>query len=399
MNALNDIVVLDLTRFEAGPRCTYVLEQLGAYIIKIEKSWSGDDERLFPPMYKKESLAFPTFNLNKKSLGMDLRNPKAMKIIFDLLPKVDVVIQNFRAGTIEKMGLDWETIHKINPRIIMANNSGFGQTGPYRDRTSVDAVAQCETGLSGSFTARKGKPVQCGGYPIDHQTAIAFASSIIAAILQRDRTGEGQYLEVDMFSMGLSMLSPNLAHYKSTGITKPEPHRCPNNFYKDKDGKYVEICCPDEAWEGFKKVVGSSELEDECFADRTGRAAAAAKLDDIIGAWTAQYAREEIREKLETVGVGVGILKAYDELLEDAYLKEADYFRQVNVPFIGEVPYHCMPFTLSGGTMEYNSAPMIGENNFEILHKFLGYSEERVKALTEEGVLYFGEHACLPPRK
>jgi len=399
MKALNDIVVMDLTRFEAGPRCTYLLGQMGAYIIKVEKAYAGDDERTYPPMYDLESLAFPTLNLNKRSLSLHLRTEGAKKILLDLLPHVDVIVQNFRAGTIEKMGLDWETVHRINPRIIMANNSGFGQYGPYKFRSAFDTVMQCECGLSNSFRREAGKPVQTGGYPLDHNGATALTVAILAAINQRDVTGEGQYLESDMFAVGTNFLSGDLSVYGASGETQPMVPRYPNDFYKDKNGKFVHIACPDECWDSMKQILNQPELNNAKYLSRQGRYAAREELNAAISKWVMQYEREEIRHILEPAGIAVGIVKDYYDLNHDDYLERMDYYQKIDIPYIGITPYPVMPITMSASAPSYVPSPKIGEQNFEILNRFLGMSQEEVDRLTAEGVLYQAEHICTPPEK
>lgn len=399
MKALSDIVVLDFTRFEAGPRCTYLLGQLGAYIIKVEKAYAGDDERTYPPMYNLESLAFPTLNLNKHSLSLHLRTEGAKAILMQLLPHVDVIVQNFRAGTIEKMGLDWETIHKANPRIIMANNSGFGQYGPYKTRAAFDTVMQCECGLSNTFTDRAGTPVQTGGYPLDHNGATALTVAILAALNQRDVTGEGQYLESDMFIVGANFRSGDLSIYGAAGEAMPIVPRYPNEFYRDKDGKFVHIACPDESWDALKTIVGNSALADEKYQSRMGRYKAKEELDGILSAWAAQHTKEELRRILEPEGIAVGIVKDYYDLNHDDYLQRMEYYQKIDVPYVGLAPYPVMPITMSENEPSYARPPKIGEDNYEILHRFLGMTEEDVAKLEEEGVLYHAEHISVAPGK
>lgn len=399
MKALKDIVVLDLTRYVAGPYATYLLGQMGAYIIKVEKAYAGDDQRFYPPMYHNESLAFPTVNLNKHSLGMDLRSEGAKKILLDLLPHVDIVVQNFRAGTIEKMGLDWETIHQRNPRIIMANNSGFGQYGPYKLRAAFDTVMQCECGMSNSFAHMASKPVQTGGYPTDFGGALALVTAILAAINQRDVTGQGQYLEADMFSVGTNFLSADLSIYSATGKTAQILPRYPNDFYLDQNERYVHIACPDDCWSSMKEILGRDELCKNDYNHRQARFAKRDEINAVINDWTRERSGEEIRSLLEPAGIAVGIVKDYHDLNYDPYFDRIGYYKMVDIPYIGDTPYPITPFEMSDNEATFVRPPKIGEDNYEILSRFLGFSETEVAALTENGILYFGEHACDAPGK
>lgn len=400
MTSLNDLVVLDFTRFEAGPRCTYLLASLGAYVIKVEKAYTGDDERMYPPMQGAESIAYPQHNINKHSLGMNLRDPKAQQLLKQLLPHVDIITENFRPGTIEKMGLDWETVHSINPRIILAHNSGFGQSGPYMKRAAFDSVMQCEAGVAGSIMDHSGgNPYYIGGNPCDCISSLAYTTAILSALFQRDRTGEGQCLEVDMMSICTNMFSPELSLASLEGQYIPHPSMYPNGFYKDKDGKYLSISCPDRLWGELKSILALSALEDERFATRDDRWANKEALDELISSWTTVHQCEEICAALESHGIGSGLVKGYDELINDEYIKETSYFQNIEVPYVGVIPYPSLPFTMSGSEAFYHRAPKIGEDNAEILARFLNMPESEVEALEREGVLYHGEHSCYPPKK
>ena len=397
MSILNNIVVLDLTRFQAGPHCTYLLGQLGAYIIKVEKPFMGDDHRLLPPMYGTESLTFPSHNLNKHSLCMKLRSEKAKEILLSLLPHVDIVAQNFRPGTIEKMGLDWETVHRINPRIILANQSGFGQTGPYRDRAAFDGVMQCESGMAASLMNESGgTPYYVGGNPCDHMGATVFTMAVMAALLQREKTGEGQYVDVDMMSAGTNLFSTELSTYNASDGIKHWKEMFPEGFFKTADKRYVCISCPDECWDGLVKATGSEKLAQPEYGTREQRIENAKEITAEIEAWSEQKSAEELRTLLEPQGIGVGTVKGYDDLSNDPFLNSMDYYKQVECPYVGDVPVADLPITISGVDFVFHRAPKLGEENREILQRFLGMSEEEIQKLYDEGILYQSEHAFRP---
>lgn len=394
---LEGLVVLDFTRYEAGPLATYLLAHLGAYVIKVEKSYVGEDERMYPPFYNGESLAFPCYNLNKHSLCMELRNDKSKELLKRLLPHVDVVTQNFRAGTIEKMGFDWETLHSINPRLIMANNSGFGQTGPYHNRLAFDSIIQSESGLINSVAeASGGTPYYPGGNNSDHLGALCFANAILAAVNQRDRTGEGQYLEVDMMSAITSMFSPELSLFGATGKRMQINDLAPCACYTCRGGEMLQLSCPAERWDALRALAALPALEGPKFSTLDGRIAHKAELDGILGEWTSGQEAETLRVRLEENGIGAGIVKNYKDIWNTDHIQKSCY-RKVEVPYVGEVPLPELPFTMSGFAYDFNRAPKIGEHNTEILHRFLDMSDAEITALTEEGVLYKAEHACWKP--
>lgn len=392
--ALDDLVVLDFTRYIAGPFAAYLLGHMGAYVIKVEKSYIGEDFRMYPPMYQGESLAYPSYAANKHSLCMNLRNDKAKEILTRLLPHVDILIQNFRAGTIEKMGFDWDTVHKINPRLIMANNSGFGQYGPYSKRVAFDSIIQSEAGLIDTVVEEAGRPYYPGGNNSDHTGALSFVCAILAALNARDCTGEGQYLEVDMMSAVSCVQSPALSLYGASGRSMRIHDMAPYGFYPDKSGRYLQISCPDRLWNSFLEVTGIAKLASSDFSTLEARRDNKDALDTLVKEWTSAHMGEEICSALESHGIGAALVRDFKDIIENEHAKASKSFVSLDVPYVGPVPYPSVPFDLSASPIEYGKVSKIGEDNFEVLHKFLNMSEQEVSALREEGVLYQAEHAA-----
>ena len=392
--ALEGMVVLDFTRYIAGPYAAYLLGHLGAYVIKVEKAITGDDFRMYPPFYNGESLAFPSYSSDKHSLSMDLRNDRAKEILRELLPHVDIVMQNFRAGTIEKMGFDWETIHKINPRIIMANNSGFGQYGPYSKRVAFDSIIQSESGLINSLLESGAeRPYYPGGNNSDHIGALCFVSAIMAAINGRDRTGVGQYLEVDMMSAVTNMFSSELSLYAAAGGRTRIDDLAPCGYFHDKSEQVIHISCPASLWNKFKEVTEINSLNDEMFSSIQSRIAHANELNCLIDKWTAERDGVDIVQTLENVKIGAAVVKDYKDIVTDKHGKAINAFVELDVPYVGKALYPAIPFKLSDSPIEYGRVPKMGEDNYEVLHRFLDMDEETVEELTKEGVLYQAEHA------
>lgn len=392
--ALDDLVVLDFSRYIAGPYAARMLAQLGAYVIKVEKSYVGEDFRMYPPFFNGESLSYPSCNLNKHCIGMDLRNDTAKEILTKLLPHVDILIQNFRAGTIEKMGFDWETIHAINPRLIMANNSGFGQYGPYSKRVAFDSIIQSEAGVINSVAEENGgTPCYPGGNNSDHMGALSLISAILAAVNERDRTGEGQYLEVDMMSAVCGLFSADLALYGATGEPQKIHNFAPCGYYRDADGKFIQISCPEQHWNNLKQILAIPELNQTKFDDCQGRRTHKEELDQLIQQWTIQHKGDWICETLEADRIGAAIVRDYKDILVNEHALSVDALKKIEVPYVGEVPYPDIPFRLSDSPMEFVRAPKIGEHNAEILEKFLGMTSAEVAELEASKVLYRGEHA------
>lgn len=396
--AFDDIVVLDFTRYLTGPYASYMLGLMGAYIIKVEKPYVGEDMRQFPPFYNGESIAYGAYAANKHSLCLNMRDEKAKEILKGLLPHVDILMQNFRSGTIEKMGLDWDTVHEINPRLIMANFSAYGQYGPYSKRLAFDSIIQSECGMISTICDESGgKPYYPGGDNSGFAGALCFAGAIAAAINERDRTGEGSYLDIDMMSSVVSMFSPEFSLAAAAGASMKTHDFAPHAFYHDKSGRHVQISCPDALWEKFKSVTNDSALENECFSTLGGRRENKAALDAIIEEWSIKRSAEEICTALEAKCIGAGIVRDYKDLPANEHIKAAGLMQPVNVPFIGEVSYPRLPFTLSASPAEYGKISTIGEDNYEVLHKFLGKTKSDVDAFLKDGILYQSEHSRIQP--
>lgn len=395
MRALDDLVVLDLSRYLTGPYPAYLLGQMGAYVIKVEKPYVGEEFRLFPPFYNGESLVFPGCNINKRSLCLNLRNNKAIEVLMRLLPHVDVLIQNYRAGTIEKMGLDWDTIHRQNPRLIMANFSGFGQDGPYSRRVAFDSIILSESGLIYSIMWENGGiPCYPGGDCGGNIAALTFLCAIMAALNVRDCTGEGQYLEVDMMSAVSSLFSPEISLYQASGTMLHTSDMSPCGFYRTKDGFFVQISCRAQLWEALKEVTALKGMDHPDYSTLENRIHHKETLDKLLEGWTSTQNSADICAQLEAKGIGAAVVRNYKDILANEHAKAAHCFKQVNVPNVGIVPYPDVPFQLSDSLSNFGEVPKIGQHNYEVLHSFLKMTDQEVKELLEEGVLYQADHAC-----
>ena len=228
MKPLEGIRVVDLGRFVSAPFCGMLLADMGAEVIKVERPGRGEDARSIGPFMNGESLYVPTFNRNKKGMTIQTRSPEGMALLKDLIAKSDVVIENYRPGTIKKMGIDYEELAKINPGIILASISGYGQTGPDSLRPAFDPVAQAVGGLYAITGTETSGPLAAGTVISDLTTGLYTAYAILAAVLQRQQTGKGQYIDIAMVDCMVSMLHTYVANYSANGI-EPHPPRQPRS--------------------------------------------------------------------------------------------------------------------------------------------------------------------------
>lgn len=239
-----------------------------------------------------------------------------------------------------------------------------------------------------------GRPYYPGGNNSDHTGALSFVCAILAALNARDCTGEGQYLEVDMMSAVSCVQSPALSLYGASGRSMRIHDMAPYGFYPDKRGRYLQISCPDRLWNSFLEVTGIAKLASSDFATLEARRDNKDSLDTLVKEWTSAHMGEEICSALESYGIGAALVRDFKDIIENEHAKASKSFVSLDVPYVGPVPYPSVPFDLSASPIEYGKVSKIGEDNFEVLHKFLNMSEQEVSALREEGVLYQAEHAA-----
>ncbi len=378
---LEDIRVLDLTHAWFGPYCTMLLAGLGAEVIKIEPPW-GALGRLGPgAMVQGASTSFYALNLNKKDLAVNLKSPEGLKIFKGLVKNSDVVIQNFLPGTMERMGLGYDVLKEINPGIIYAALSGFGQTGPYRSRPSFAPIAEATSGhlfQTGESADPEGPPLGMAGAYGDLGPALWAASSIIAAIRYRDKTGKGQMIDVAQADCMVSLNLVSITSYNMLGMSMREyREKYPasrggiGGIAKTKDG-YVYIAgFRPRAIEKMKQMLGLEEVDS----------------DTVKGLVTDMTSAEAIDYML---GFGVPIAEIYSvkELVNDPHLIERGMFTEVEHPKAGTIKVPNFPVKFSETPGEIRTAtPLLGQHNEEILSKVLGYTEEKIRNLEKAGII------------
>ncbi|HZR97529.1 MAG TPA: CoA transferase, partial [Chloroflexota bacterium] len=311
---LDGVRVLELANFMAGPYCGMVLADLGADVIKVESPRGGDFSRATGPFVGGESAGFLTLNRNKRSLALDLKTERGQAIFLDLVRTADVLVENFRPGTMDALGLDYATLAALNPRLIYSSASGFGQSGPYRERPALDLIVQGLSGLM-SITGEPGRPPVKVGVPIADLTAALFgANAILAALYVRDRTGEGQRIDVSLLESALALEVWETSGYFATGEV-PEPlgsaHRvtAPYQAIRTADG-YVTIgASTPKSWTALCAALGLEHLEhDERFATVPARRARYQELAALIEAVTITQPSEHWHALLERAGVPCGVL-------------------------------------------------------------------------------------------
>jgi crotonobetainyl-CoA:carnitine CoA-transferase CaiB-like acyl-CoA transferase len=378
---LEDIRVLDLTHAWFGPYCTMLLAGLGAEVIKIEPPW-GALGRMGPgAMVQGASTSFYALNLNKKGLAINLKSPEGLEVFKGLVKKSNVVIQNFLPGTMERIGLGYDVLKEINPRIIYAALSGFGQTGPYKSRPSFAPIAESMSGhlfQTGESADPEGPPLGMAGAYGDLGPALWAASSILAAIRYQDKTGKGQMIDVAQADCMVSLNTVSITSYNMLGMSMREyREKYPaarggiGGITKTKDGWVYIAGFRPRAIEKMKQMLSLEEVDS----------------DTIKGLVSDMNTAEAIEYML---GFGVPIAEIYSvkELVNDPHLIERGMFTEVDHPRAGTIIITNFPVKLSETPGEIRTAtPLLGQHNEEILSKVLGYTEEQIRAFEKTGII------------
>jgi crotonobetainyl-CoA:carnitine CoA-transferase CaiB-like acyl-CoA transferase len=393
--------VIELAHIMAGPVCGLMLADLGADVVKVEKVPGGDDtRRMTPPMLGGESAAFMMMNRNKRGMAVDLKRPEGVAVMRRLLKDADVVIENYRLGTMERLGLGYETLRAENPGLIYAELSGFGRTGPYGERGGFDLIAQGMSGLMSITGEGPGRPPVKVGAPVTDITAgILAALGIVSAVVSRARTGEGQKVDTSLFEAGITHSYWQSAICMATGVS-PEamgsahPLNAPYQAFETADG-FINIGAANQAnWLRLLDVLDAAELaEDSRFADNAGRMA---HLDELVEELTRHFRAETTAtwlSRLEAAGVPAGPVLTIAEMHEDPQTLAREMVTEVTHSRLGKVKTLGLPIKLSGtpGGLA-RGAPVYGEHSREVLAE-AGWSEAEIDDLIGCGAVIAAEQS------
>jgi crotonobetainyl-CoA:carnitine CoA-transferase CaiB-like acyl-CoA transferase len=394
MKALEGIRVIDLTQAMAAPFCTMNLADMGADVIKIEPPGTGEPTRQLGAVQQNgHSATFMTMNRDKRGLTVNLKHPEGVAIIKRLARTADVLVQNYRPGVVEGMGLGYETLRPLNPRLIYCSVSGFGATGPYASRGGYDLIAQGMSGII-SVTGDEDGPPAKAGVPLSDLAAGLFAAyGILCALEYRERTGEGQFVDTSLLEAALALTVWESTEYWVTGRA-PRPlgsaHRlsAPYQAIRARDGYFTVGANNDKLFEGFCRAIGRPDLlDDSRFNGRTQRLDNRAQLIPEIEKTTITEPRAHWLERLDEAGVPSGPINTYAEALGDPQALARDMVVDLVHPGAGPIKALGIPVKLSGtpGAVD-RPAPLLGQHTAEILTE-LGYSETDQRELTDKGVI------------
>jgi len=395
MKPLQNVKILDLTRVLAGPYATMLLQELGAEVIKVEMPVTGDDARYFGPFKEGKSAYFISINRGKKSISLDLKKQKAKEIIFELVKKVDIVTENFRPGTMEKLGLDYETLKKHNPKIIFASTSGFGQTGPDSKKPAYDMLVQAMSGMM-SITGWPDKPPTRVGMSIgDIGSGLYTVIGILAALYQRSITGEGQRVDVAMLDCQLSLLENAIVRQSVSGKS-PEPNGnqhptiTPFQVFKTQDSYLALAMGNNVMWKKFCETIGREDLlENPKFEDNLKRTEFKEDLLPEIIKVIETKTTAEWTKIFEDAKLPYSPVNTMAEIIQHPQVKARNMVVETSDNLGGTIQVAGNPIKMTNieETSTRGAAPEIGEHNNEIFKEILNYTDDEIQKLKEEGII------------
>jgi crotonobetainyl-CoA:carnitine CoA-transferase CaiB-like acyl-CoA transferase len=403
LDCLAGIRIVDFTQFEAGPSCTESLAWLGAEVVKIENPGLGDPgRRLQKGKPDNDPWYFHQFNANKKSITLNLKSPRGLEIVRQLLAKADVMVENMAPGTIERLGLSYDEVRKINPGIIYCQIKGFGTGSPYEKSLAFDMIAQAAGGMTSTTGYGDRPPVKPGTSFGDTGTGMLMAISILGALFKRAKTGEGRRLQVAMQDAMIHYMRVPFTRTQGNGkpVLREGTDRSvpgglvPNALYPCKPGgpnDYVYIFCSranPEHWQRLLTVMGREDLKgDPRYETQDARTQRPAEVDAIISEWTRRHTKEEAMTLIGAATVPAGAVFDTLELMNDPSLAERGIMQTIDHPTTGKVKMPAWPVRFDGAPPKVKPSPTLGQHVDDVLGAWLGMGPRDVEALRKEGVV------------
>jgi len=377
---LEGVRILDFGHVYYGPYATMILADMGAEVLKVEPPW-GEINRLGTNIFGGASSSFHYLNRNKKGLAFNLKDPKALEIVKDLAKKSDIIVENFKRGTMDKLGLGYEQVKALKPDIIYASLSGFGLNGPFRDRTSFAPIAESQSSwlrLSGDLVDPNGPPLVPAEWHGDLDPGLYATIAILGALRHRDRTGEGQLIDVSQLDVMIAQCGVSVASYSLSGDLPWVTEQARKDIgawgiFKTKDGKYIYVAADRNMEDRVKKTLGVEEIEED---------------SEIFKKWVEGQNAAGAILTLASNSVPCAPVHHIPDMLEDPQVKARNTIVTLDHKLAGKfvVPQHPVKYSKTP-TIIKAPAPVLGEHNDEILKSLLGYTQEKLDKLRTEGVI------------
>ncbi len=396
--ALEGIRVVDFTHFIAGPYATTIMAEMGADVIKVETPGRGDEFRHYPPLHPQlpaQGAPHMWTNRNKRSVAINLKTEAGLALVRELIAQADVVAENFSTGVMERFGLDYESVKKINPKIIYLSVSAYGREGEFADRLGFDPIAQAESG----FISMNGYPDRQGvrtlSPVVDISTAMMGCNAILGALLARHRTGDGQYIEVGLFDNAVLMTGYATMQHLFTGVEpqrhgNTSPDTCPSGVFDSQDKPFYINCGNDKIFQRLaEQVLERPDLaHDPVLKDRNGRISRRDEVFRILADLFRQQPWSYWQPRMRAAQVPCGEVRTVGAALRSPEAHARDLLTRIEHPVVGWMPNVRMPFRFSGTpTVDPKRAPAVGQHTEEVLAQVLGYDAAKLAALRAAGAL------------
>lgn len=401
-SALENIKVVDLSRILAGPWASQMLADMGAEVIKVERPKKGDDTRFWGPPFIKEATDeqppqaayFHCVNRNKQSIAIDITQEQGQAVIRDLIAQADVLIENYKVGGLTKYGLDYQSVKKINPKLVYCSITGFGQTGPSAHKAGYDGMIQGEGGLMSITGEPKGMPMKVGVALVDVMTGLYSCNAVLAALMARQHTNEGQHIDIALLDVQVAALANQGMNYLATGqnpqrMGNGHPNIVPYQTFATQDGSIILAIGNDNQFIKFCQVADCSSMaEDPWFATNSERVKNRDKLIPILAGKLASHTTSWWIEKLEQVAVPCGPVNTLEQVFDHPQVKHREMVRQVANQQGELIDTVASPINLSATPLQYHSAsPDLGQHSYKVLSTTLNYSEETISELFNNTVV------------
>ncbi|MEA2773438.1 MAG: hypothetical protein QOD93_6400 [Acetobacteraceae bacterium] len=400
-DCLAGVRVLDMTQFEAGPSCTETLAWMGAEVVKVENPKGGDPGRSLGGKPGQDDPYFLNFNANKKSIAVNLKDPRGLQLVKDLAAKADVLVENFAPGAIERLGLGADVIRALNPSIIYCQVKGFGEGSPYEKNLAFDMIAQACSGIMSTTGELDGRPLKPGPSLGDTGTGMLLSISILGALYRRKATGQGDHLQVAMQDAMLHYMRIAFSYQSRTGKAAPRAADSsvsggnpPMGTFPSKGGglnDYVYVYTSranPEHWRRLLGVIGREDLiGDPRYDSPAARAERAAEVNEMIAGWTRQHTKHEAMEIIGAAGIPAGAVLDTMELTNDPTFEQRGIMQTIDHPVVGPFKMVAWPVRFSGSPPPVKPAPLLGANNSDVLTNWLGLSSDQVSSLHGDSII------------
>jgi CoA:oxalate CoA-transferase len=390
---LAGITVLDFGQVYQGPYATLLMAMAGAHVIKIEPP-SGEPLRRRAPPGKSTTFPIAMLNSSKRAITLNLKHEKGRALLFRMVEKGDVLLENFAPGVMDRLGVGWSVLHEINPRLVYASGSGYGLSGPDRDNLAMDLTIQAVSGLIATTGFPDGPPVKAGPAVVDFLSGIHLYAATVTALFERERTGKGRLVEVAMQEAAYTSLTSQLHAYFEAGEVPPRQGnashgRVPLNVYPARDGYVAMNIAVEEHWHNLLKAMGREEMRDDPrFANNAARVAHRELVDESVAAWTRTLGKMEIFAIAKRLRIPLAPVRDVDEVVRDRHMHERGFLTEIEHDEIGPITVPTSPLRYHGADpVETTPSPKLGQHNAEVYVGWLGLSDAEIQVLAKEGVI------------